>query len=449
MIESEKFKKMLSILKTSSKDLNVNVCIIDYDTRVECDYEVITLYLKETNTQNGASVYKDFVIRSQLYYNEDDGRYYSALDGDIIAKSGIPTKIDILTDVLDELSKDEQITIKVRLIDADSEEPIKNQSVFMYLGGTVDEAIGSALTNKDGEASFNFYLSDPSILFKTEQLLYFEYKGNNIYRKSKSDYIVIKLDTISEESITSDVTTCITPSGDLHIVYHMYFNDMNIIDGFNDSTSLNIDENDLLAGKVLFYINSDYHGMKLIGESKLTQNNNNTVSIINTHLDDDWFNQDFSIQAIFGGNSFFLPDTAITDFVYTKTQAENIQLDMNRITNGMNIQLSFDIRTDEINESLFCEEGLDTLYYAFGEISFYLENGHGTFGTIQDGSPFYTTTNLVGTKTDSVYHFTIEADITSINAEDYAMDDFNTPLTIKAIYSGNAVCNSFEEIYLE
>ena len=73
MINTTRFKKILHILKQNTDDLNINICIIDYDVSQECDYEQITLHLKETNTQNGATVYKDFVIRSQLYYDVENG----------------------------------------------------------------------------------------------------------------------------------------------------------------------------------------------------------------------------------------------------------------------------------------------------------------------------------------------------------------------------------------
>ena len=102
MINTTRFKKILHILKQNTDDLNINICIIDYDVSQECDYEQITLHLKETNTQNGATVYKDFVIRSQLYYDVENDKYMSALDGDILVKSEIPTRIDILTDITEE-----------------------------------------------------------------------------------------------------------------------------------------------------------------------------------------------------------------------------------------------------------------------------------------------------------------------------------------------------------
>lgn len=444
MIESDKFKKMLSILKTSSKDLNVTVCIIDYDTQVECDYEVITLYLKETNTQNGATVYKKLIIRSQLYYNEDDNKYYSALDGDItVEKDKIPTRINILTDITDDMFKEEQVNIEIQLIDVDSGNPLKNQTVFMFLSGTPDEAMGSAITNRNGKATFNFYVSDPSILFEQERLLYFTYKGNNVYNKSKSEYIIINL-TDSYKDIDSTITSCIKPNGNVHIIYEMSLDGMNLVDGFQEQTSLNIDEDDLLSGKILFYLKNQQESV-FLGESTLIKSDDKTISVIDTPLPYTYYNQDINIQAVFTGNAFFSPSSQEASTRFNRGQAENISLIVNHIQNGFETQLTFEADTIESN---FCDLGLDALYYAYGEIKFYLKNANNDWGTIKDSAPFYTTTQLSGTVENNRYHFATETKTISIDKRDYGLDE-DSPLSIKAVYSGNAAINSFIKYYEE
>ena len=129
MINTTRFKKILHILKQNANDLNINICIVDYDVAQECDYEEITLYLKETNTQNGAVVYKNFVIRSQLYYDVENDKYMSALDGDIFVKDYAPTKIDILTDITEESLTNVNNQIKIKLVDSETNEPLKNQEI--------------------------------------------------------------------------------------------------------------------------------------------------------------------------------------------------------------------------------------------------------------------------------------------------------------------------------
>ena len=131
MINTTHFKKILNILKQNANDLNITIRIVDYAVPQECDYEEITLYLKETNTQNGAVVYKNFVIRSQLYYDVENDKYMSALDGDIFVKDNAPTRIDILTDITEASLTDVDNQIKVKLVDSETNEPLKNQSVYM------------------------------------------------------------------------------------------------------------------------------------------------------------------------------------------------------------------------------------------------------------------------------------------------------------------------------
>lgn len=443
MIESDKFKKMLSILKTSSKDLNISVCIIDYDTQVECDYEVITLYLKETNVQNGAVVYKKLIIRSQLYYNEDDGKYYSALDGDItVEQDKIPTKINIITDITEDTFKEEQVNIEIQLIDLDSGNPLKNQTVFMFLSGTPDESIGSAITNRNGKATFNFYVSNPNILFEQEKLLYFTYKGNNVYNKSKSEYIIINLLDIYDKEVDSAITSCIKPNGDIRIAYEMSFNGANLVDGFNAQTNLNIDEDSLLSGKVLFYLKTEQESL-FLGEKTLINSDNKTTSVIESPLPYTYYNQDINIQAVFTGNSFFSPTSQEASTRFNRGQAENINLIVNHLDNGFETQLTFEA---DVVESNFCDAGLDTLYYAYGEIKFYLQNTNGDWGTLKDGSSFYTTTQLSGTMENDRYSFSTETATISIDRRDYGLST-DSLLNIKAVYSGNAAINSFVKYY--
>lgn len=444
MIESEKFKKMLSILKTNSKDLNVTVCIIDYETKVECDYEVITLYLKETNTQNGASVNKKLIIRSQLYYNEDDDKYYSALDADIISESRKPTKINILTDVAEELLQDEQINIKIQLLDVETREPIRNQSVFMYLSGAPDESIGSALTNKNGEALFNFYLKDYMVLLSQEQLLYFEYLGNNIYNKSKSNYIILNINDTTDKELESELTACIRPDSTIRIKYDISFDGTNLVDGFKQYTSLDIPDADLIAGKVLFYINTPSQ-QKFLGERHLVQDNDKTISVLSVPLSYEYANRDIDIQVIFEGNTFFSSNSAIIPIRFNKSLVNESELIVNRINNGFETQLTFSVNTVE---TPLCDAGLDTMYYALGEVKFYLKNSNDDWGTLDDAAPFYTTTHITGTKEDDVYYFATEKDVITINKEDYGLES-DSPLSIKAVFSGNAVIESFMKYYEE
>lgn len=445
MIESEKFKKMLSILKTNSKDLNISVCIIDYDTQVECDYEVIILYLKETNLQNGATVYKKLIIRSQLYYNEDDGKYYSALDGDIIIeKDRIPTKIDILTEIKEDTFKEEQVNLEIQLLDVDTGNPVKNQTVFMFLSGTPDESIGSAITNRNGKATFNFYIANPNVLFEEEKLLYFEYKGNDVYNRAKSEYIVINLADIDNQDVDSVISTCIKPNQNLKINYKMSLNGMNLVDGFREQTTLDIDEEDLLNGRVLFYLNTEQESV-FLGESPLAIVNGETVSTMEYPLDYKYYNQDISIKGVFTGNSFFSPTFQEMSTRFNREQAENINLIFNRINNGFETQLTFETNMVESN---FCDMGLDALYYVYGDIQFYLKNANDTWGTIKDGSPFYTTTQITGVRENNRYRFETETATTSIDRRDYNLKDDDL-LSIKAVFSGNAVMNSFVKYYDE
>ena len=48
MMQTERIKKMLHILKTNENDLDTYASIIDYDLEQTCDSEKLTLYLKES-----------------------------------------------------------------------------------------------------------------------------------------------------------------------------------------------------------------------------------------------------------------------------------------------------------------------------------------------------------------------------------------------------------------
>ena len=287
MINTTRFKKILHILKQNANDLNINICIIDYDVAQECDYEEITLYLKETNTQNGAVVYKNFVIRSQLYYDVENDKYMSALDGDIFVKDYAPTKIDILTDITEESLTDVNSQIKIKLVDSETNEPLKNQSVFMYLSNNPSESVASAITNRQGEATFNYHFDTP--VFSDEQIiLHFEYLGNKIYRKSTSNYVLIDLHGNQISNTTSTVNECINTDGRVRIAYKISMGNTNLVDGFRN-LGLDIDESSLLAGKVLFYLHKDQDSV-FLGSSNLRKVENQTTSAIDIVIPQEYRN---------------------------------------------------------------------------------------------------------------------------------------------------------------
>lgn len=440
MINTTRFKKILHILKQNANDLNINICIIDYDVAQECDYEEITLYLKETNTQNGAVVYKNFVIRSQLYYDVENDKYMSALDGDIFVKDYAPTKIDILTDITEESLTDVNSQIKIKLVDSETNEPLKNQSVFMYLSNNPSESVASAITNRQGEAIFNYHFDTP--VFSDEQIiLHFEYLGNKIYRKSTSKYVLIDLHGNQISNTTSTVNECINTDGRVRIAYKISMGNTNLVDGFRN-LGLDIDESSLLAGKVLFYLHKDQDSV-FLGSSNLRKVENQTTSAIDIVIPQEYRNTEIVIQAIFEGNSFVSSDSATKSIQIFTTAPTNIVLDVNGLLSGFETSLSFDV--EQVSGNTFCTEdsGFNMLAHTYGSINFYLKNNQGNWGTLDGGLPFYTATKYDVTFLNGVYSLITSTDYISINLNNYGLQE-NDVMYVKAIYDGNAIVDGFE-----
>ena len=440
MINTTRFKKILHILKQNANDLNINICIVDYDVAQECDYEEITLYLKETNTQNGAVVYKNFVIRSQLYYDVENDKYMSALDGDIFVKDYAPTKIDILTDITEESLTDVNSQIKIKLVDSETNEPLKNQSVFMYLSNNPSESVASAITNRQGEATFNYHFDTP--VFSDEQIiLHFEYLGNKIYRKSTSKYVLIDLHGNQISNTTSTVNECINTDGRVHIAYKISMGNTNLVDGFRN-LGLDIDESSLLAGKVLFYLHKDQDSV-FLGSSNLRKVENQTTSAIDIVIPQEYRNTEIVIQAIFEGNSFVSSNSAIKSTQIFTTAPTNVALDVNGLLSGFETSLSFDV--EQVSGNTFCTEdsGFNMLAHTYGSINFYLKNNQGNWGTLDGGLPFYTATKYDVTFLNGVYSLITSTDYISINLNNYGLQEDDV-MYVKAIYDGNAIVDGFE-----
>ena len=440
MINTTRFKKILHILKQNANDLNINICIIDYDVAQECDYEEITLYLKETNTQNGAVVYKNFVIRSQLYYDVENDKYMSALDGDIFVKDYAPTKIDILTDITEESLTDVNSQIKIKLVDSETNEPLKNQSVFMYLSNNPSESVASAITNRQGEAIFNYHFDIP--VFSDEQIiLHFEYLGNKIYRKSTSNYVLIDLHGNQISNTTSTVNECINTDGRVRIAYKISMGNTNLVDGFRN-LGLDIDESSLLAGKVLFYLHKDQDSV-FLGSSNLRKVENQTTSAIDIVIPQEYRNTEIVIQAIFEGNSFVSSDSATKSTQIFTTAPTNVALDVNGLLSGFETSLSFDV--EQVSGNTFCTEdsGFNMLAHTYGSINFYLKNNQGNWGTLDGGLPFYTATKYDVTFLNGIYSLITSTDYISINLNNYGLQEDDV-MYVKAIYDGNAIVDGFE-----
>lgn len=440
MINTTRFKKILHILKQNANDLNINICIVDYDVAQECDYEEITLYLKETNTQNGAVVYKNFVIRSQLYYDVENDKYMSALDGDIFVKDYAPTKIDILTDITEESLTDVNSQIKIKLVDSETNEPLKNQSVFMYLSNNPSESVASAITNRQGEATFNYHFDTP--VFSDEQIiLHFEYLGNKIYRKSISKYVLIDLHGNQISNTTSTVNECINTDGRVHIAYKISMGNTNLVDGFRN-LGLDIDESSLLAGKVLFYLHKDQDSV-FLGSSNLRKVENQTTSAIDIVIPQEYRNTEIVIQAIFEGNSFVSSNSATKSTQIFTTAPTNVALDVNGLLSGFETSLSFDV--EQVSGNTFCTEdsGFNMLAHTYGSINFYLKNNQGNWGTLDGGLPFYTATKYDVTFLNGVYSLITSTDYISINLNNYGLQEDDV-MYVKAIYDGNAIVDGFE-----
>lgn len=438
MINTTRFKKILHILKQNTDDLNINICIIDYDVSQECDYEQITLYLKETNTQNGAVVYKDFIIRSQLYYDVENDKYMSALDGDILIRSETPTRIDILTDITEDSLKNVDNQIKVKLVNAENNEALYNQSIFMYSSDKLDEPVASATTNKQGEAVFNFYLSTP--IFANEQkIFYFEYLGNTTYRKSKSDYVLVNLQGHQLDDMTSTIDECININGKVRITYEISLDNTNIVDAF--PTEL-VDESDLLSGKVLFYLHNNQDNL-FLGSSNIKKIDNKTISTIDVVLPQEYRNTDITIQAIFEGNTFFASNSATKATKIFTTAPNNIELSVDEISDGFKTKLSFDVPVVSGNTLCAEDDGFNILYHTYGDIKFYLKNNQNEWGTLSKFTPFYISDNYTAELQNGVYSVSTETQLIEINLDDYGLSA-NDIIYVKAIYSGNAIVDGFE-----
>lgn len=440
MINTTRFKKILHILKQNSDDLNINICIIDYDVAQECDYEEITLYLKETNTQNGAVVYKNFVIRSQLYYDADNNKYMSALDGDIFTKNEAPTKIDILSDITEESLKDIDSIIKVKLMDSETNEPLKNQPIFMYSNNEPDKYIASAITNKYGEASFNYHLVDPTFVDE-QKIIHFEYLGNKIYRKSSSKYVLVDIHGAQMDNVTSTINECVTVNGKVRVSYQVSLNNDNLVDEFHN-LGLDVDESSLLTGKVLFYLHNNQDSI-FLGSSNIEKINNQTISNFDFVLPEEYRNTDVIVQAIFEGNSFIASNSTSKTIHITTTAPKNISLDINGLFNGFETSLSFDI--DRVSDNDFCntESGFDMLAHTYGDISFYLKNSQGTWGTLEGGLPFYVANQYDVTLSNDTYSCITSTDYLTINLDNYGLQEHSN-MEIKAVFSGNAIVDGFE-----
>lgn len=449
MINETHFKKILNIFKTNSDDLNTEVVLLDYDTSSECDYETLTLHFRETNKNNGVSVYKDLVIRSQLYYNSSTELYYSALDGDVIVQGGALCEINFLTNITDlklSLESIDNVNIRVQLIDVDTQKPIKNQLLMLYTTSDINNSIASTRTDSNGIASFNVVVNKENIE-AGENVLFVSFQGNNTYRATKSDYILINVESVSD--VDNDITALIDSSGKLHMTYNISKNNKSLTDAYRDLSGLTEDQitnQEILDGDVLFYIDN-----QIVATSTLSKSGKKDAAAAIADFPQNLFDNNCIISAVFTGNKYFAPQKATTTLNISRIHLsdENIRLTLlNPTQNRYKVKLEFDIPLDYINEEIASEKGFLNMYPLRGRVSFYIQNKYGDYGTLYGGKPFLETSDFKMNSQTGQDYYTISANIENqvlkIDPSDYGLSEGIN--SIKAIYTGNTVVEGFSII---
>lgn len=449
MINNTKFKKNLHILKQNTDDANISVCIIDYDISRECDYEVLTLHLKETNTQNQASIEKDFIIRSQLYYDVEEDRYLSALDGDIIVKQGVLTQIDILSFVTDLKLSDDFINIKAKLFDKETLEPIKNQNLFLYLSENPLTAMATATTDKNGLASFNFSLKNSGIT-NGEKLLYIEYKGNTTYRAVKSNYIPVNIINELEENLNlleSNIQATLNTNNTMDIRYNIGFANQNLTDGFRMYSglddSIEIIDTQLLSGIIRFYIDNI-----LVGQVNGLSNESNIsyAELSEVTLKQEFFDKDIIIQAVYEGNEFFPLNVANLITNLSRITPENQSLIVTQLNNNTyQISLTFSIPKTPLSSNIFVNNQ-ETSYWTNSSVVFFIFDPYENDWKIINNN----TNNalsiedfVIEEENEEEYIISITPAQVNLIRDNYHLDE-NTPFRVKAMYEGNSFIEGFE-----
>lgn len=447
MINEARFKKILNILKTNSQDLNTEIKLIDYDTDKACDYEVLTLHFKETNKYNDTAIYKDLVIRSQLYYDPSTELYYSALDGDIIVYDGALCSLEILTETSNlnlSLENLKTIEIKAQLLDVDTKNPLKNQRIILYATSDPNVPISSAKTDESGIAIFNFAINQENIT-SGENVLYMNYPGNNIYRATRSDYILINVDALSD--LDNDVTALIDSSGQLHIDYQVSSNNQSLTETYHQLSDNSVTDEELLSGDVLFYLND-----KIVAQSTLSSGVNSNTSNAVVDFPSELYNQSCEVSAVFTGNKYFSSQKASTTLLIPRVNidSDHIRFDVLKTTNQdvYKIKLEFDIPEQYIDESVIFDKEYGMLYPLRGRALFYIKNSNGQYGTLIGKKSFMETSDFVmesQTENENQY-YTITAGIADkiveINRADYGLS-LNDDIDVLAVYTGNTVIKGF------
>lgn len=497
MMQTERIKKMLHILKTKDSDINVNVSIIDYDLEQTCDSEILTLHLKESynslsdledflkktltelNTSNtninsyisdfihvleeqnidtkqsSYTIYKDFIIRSRVYYDTSTDQYLSALDGDIVVIDKALPKISILTNLTKLSLIDNYTDIKVQMLDADTLEPIKNQPLSLFFSSST-ESIAQATTNKEGIATFHFSLADADIQSKItlgDNFVYVEYKGNRIYRALKTTPILVNIQGLSDDiqsDITSSITAALDTKSKITITYKMSFDRKTLTQSFRDkTTNISISDEDLLKGDVLFYIDDT-----LVGYADSLKNSSTySYASITTLLSSEFYNKPINIRAIFQGNNYFTINTASTIKEFNKIKAYDRMLTITQpdtTKSEYNINLSFKIPASCVSTNNFTDAGhIITHLSTGGEAEFYLYNKNGGLGKISDGSAFtkissFNTTKITGADEDisDYYLVSLTNQSVSVDLAEYQLT-LNDILRIQVQYKNSTLIEDF------
>ena len=495
MIQSDRIKKMLHILKTNINDLNVHVSIIDYDIEKLCDYEQLTLHLKESydslsdleeflrqtinalnnagntessentsldsyisdfvyildnkNTEKSYVIYKDFIIRSQLYYDTLEDRYLSALDGDIIVIDKALPKISIITN-LEKLSLlDDYIDVEATLIDADTLKPIKQQALSLYLSSIPESPVAYATTDKTGTAKFHFDLKNSDVSLGNN-IMHIEYKGNKTYRAIQSSPVLVNIGgvTTDDNRIKSSLSAELDTRSKINLIYKISFNNKNLTTGFREYSGLNISDTQLLNGNVLFYVNN-----VLIGQADALVNDSNySYASIKAALPDKFYDIGLlNVQAIFQGNDYFTMNVANTNMELSRYQVNPSDIsfsikqpDIKKQTYKVIFSFCIDKEADN-NKGIYNiitdatgDVGFTKAFLANGTLDLYLHNNnHEIVNLIETISTFDVR------ETDTQYIISAQPKTITLDSADYNISEQDA-IYVKGIYHSNTIIKTFE-----
>lgn len=495
MMQSDRIKKMLHILKTNINDLNTHVSIIDYDIEKMCDYEQLTLHLKESydslsdleeflrqtinelnqagdttssentsldsyisdfvyildnkNSEKSYVIYKDFIIRSQLYYDISEDRYMSALDGDIIVIDKALPKISILTNLTKLSLLDDYIDIEAVLIDADTLLPIKKQALSLFLSSSPDSPVAFATTDKTGKAKFHFNLKDTDV-HVGDNLLSIEYKGNKTYRPVTSSPILVNVGGVIQDNdnrIASKLEVSLDTSSKINLKYEISLDNKNLADGFREYSGLNISDTLLLNGDVLFYIDN-----VLIGQADTLINDARySYASIRADLPEKFYDAGLlNVQAIFKGNDYFTMNIANANISFSryKVDASDVTFSVEQPNIKEPIyHLSFSFSVDKTNAghsgiqdiimAATGDVGFVKAFLASGALDLYLYNqGNNTSKLIDTISTF----NVE--EVDDKYIVSAQPKVIDLSSADYNITEQDA-IYIKGEYYNNSVIKSF------